>query len=270
MCELLGLSFSECISPTFSFAGLLKGSPLNPDGWGVSFYPNESKSATIFKEPITANSSQLAKFLFSYSNLRSKLFLAHIRNSSAGTVSHADTHPFSRCYNSLEWLFAHNGTLHSPQYLAGLTYIPVGQTDSERAFCFLLSEIRKQKITPVKQRKYCGYSQTDFEAIYEILMFINEQGEGAFNTVFADGTHLFAYRDVDGARPLYYLKRSYPFSQTALRDSELSINLNLEKGHTEKGYVVASACLSSEDWQSFEPGQLIVFRDGQIIEDFSP
>ena len=159
--------------------------------------------------------------------------------------------------------------MHSPQYLAGLTYIPVGQTDSERAFCFLLSEIRKQKITPVKQRKYCGYSQTDFEAIYEILMFINEQGEGAFNTVFADGTHLFAYRDVDGARPLYYLERSYPFNQTVLRNSELQINLNLEKAHTEKGYVVASEPLSFERWCSFGNGQMMVFRNGQKVAESS-
>ena len=267
MCELLGLNFNQSILPTFSFAGLLKGTSSNRDGWGLGFYDENCRSATIYKEPITANSSQLAKFLFSYGNLYSKLFIAHIRKSSKGGLFHDNCHPFSRYYAGLEWLFAHNGTLHSKQNLSRLSFIPTGQTDSERAFCFLMSQLRKKRITPIKKSKYSSYSQADFRAIFEILLNINEKGDGAFNTLFSDSEHLFCYRDIYGERPLYYLERKYPFRQTVLRDSDLQINLNLEKGMTEEGCVVASSPLSTEDWISFDCGQLIVFRNGQKVAD---
>ena len=267
MCELLGLSFNQTINPSFSFEGLLAGSDINPHGWGLGFYSDNCRSAMLFKEPMIGCCSQLAEFLFSYRELRSRTFLCHIRKASKGVMSYDNTHPFSRFYNGLEMLFAHNGSLHRQKRLNRLTYRPAGRTDSERAFCYLLSQLRKCKIKPISRGKYLGYSADDFRAILEILVDINVQGDGAFNAVFTDGVHLFCYRDIDSARPLFFLKRRYPFSQTVLRDSDLQVNLNLEKGRTEEGYIVASTPLSSEDWASFECGQLIVFKNGEVVAD---
>jgi predicted glutamine amidotransferase len=143
----------------------------------------------------------------------------------------------------------------------------LGQTDSEVGFCFLMSQLKKHKIRPMVQGRYIGFTDKDIHSIYRILLEINIQGAGPLNVIFTDGVHLFCYRDISGQRPLYYLKRQYPFSQTVLRDCDIQIDLNLQKGMTESGVVVASVPLSSENWRSFEHGQLIAFRDGKKVAD---
>jgi len=45
------------------------------------------------------------------------------------------------------------------------------------------------------------------------------------------------------------------------------VNLNIKKGREEAGYVIASVPLSNEDWCEFLPGQLIVYKDGEIVDD---
>ncbi len=50
--------------------------------------------------------------------------------------------------------------------------------------------------------------------------------------------------------------------------STMHISLSERAGEREpgeRGYIVATKKLTSEDWQEFEPGELIVFRDGEMI-----
>lgn len=267
MCELLGLAFNRPINPTFSFAGLLSGSDQNPEGWGIGYYSEHGHTASIFKEAVTGKESHLAKYLQNYSSLRSQIVIGHIRRSSNGTVKHANTHPFDRYFNSRQWLFAHNGTLYYPELLKMRYYYPAGDTDSERSFCWLLAQLRDMRIKPMFKSKYVGYNEADVRHIYQQLLYINVECAGAYNVLFSDGKYLFAYRDVHGQRPLYYLYREYPFTITQFRDSDIEVNLNIEKGRDEAGYIIASAPLSSEDWYEFLPGQLIVFKDGEIVDD---
>ena len=112
-----------------------------------------------------------------------------------------------------------------------------------------------------------GFSDADLRNIYQQLLYINVECTGAFNVLFSDGQHLFAYRDIHGRRPLFYLYRQYPFATTLFRDTDIEVNLNIEKGREEAGYVIASVPLSNEDWCEFLPGQLIVFRDGEIVDN---
>ena len=109
MCELLGLSFNLPVRPTVSFRGFRARGGRNPEGWGLAFYPG--KSAQIYKEPIEAGESAMAKFLLSYEHLQSNIFIAHVRLASTGAQSHQNTHPFSREVHRSEYVFAHNGTL---------------------------------------------------------------------------------------------------------------------------------------------------------------
>jgi len=263
----LGMTFNQQIRPSFSFSGLLAGSNYNCHGWGLCCYPDNGKSAMLFKEHVNGEYSQLAEFLLDYRGLKSKTFIGHIRRASKGRLCHDNTHPFTRYFGGREWVFCHNGTLQTPNKLKRLSFKPIGGTDSERSFCFLMSKLRKLKIRPVQQGMYFGYTDNNLFELYDILSTINTQGDGSFNTIFCDSEFLFCYRDMIGARKLYYLERKYPFSTTELRDSDLLIDLNFQKGWTERGFVIASECLSSEDWVSFEPGQLLVFRNGTKVAD---
>lgn len=61
MCELLGTSFNLPVRPRISFRAFSLRGRLNPDGWGLAFYPDES--AQVIKELIRADRSLLSESL---------------------------------------------------------------------------------------------------------------------------------------------------------------------------------------------------------------
>jgi len=65
-------------------------------------------------------------------------YVAHFRKATGGALSISNTHPFQ----FRDWIFAHNGTLENFSPRLGGHYQPVGTTDSELAFCYLLETLR--------------------------------------------------------------------------------------------------------------------------------
>lgn len=270
MCELLALNFNREISPVFSFVGLLNESYHHCHGWGLSYYPDDGPSAAVFKEAIAGYESELASFLTSYREMKSHTFIGHIRRSSIGNQTHANTHPFTKLFNGREWTFIHNGTLPDyPGSLKGMPYRPLGSTDSEYAFCKILSKMKKRKLRAKVKKNSHSYTRGQFAEIHQILKEINVCGDGPFNCIFSDSKYLFCYRDQHGARNLYYLQRQYPFDTTLLRDQDFEINLNLMKNDSDTGYVIATDHLTDEEWTSFSSGQLMVFKDGRIVANLN-
>lgn len=262
MCEMLGLSFSQPVRITFSFSGLLTGSGWNHDGWGIGCFP-DGKAAVVFKEAVAGHDSLLASFLTSYLPLRSATYLAHIRRASRGKVTVSNTHPFNRHLKSLEFLFAHNGTLDKSQLKSGNRYRPVGESDSEKALCYLMSRMEAWKIYPVLKGKHVGYTQQQFSTIRNILLDINQYG--SLSCIFSDGTTLFSYRDINGARDLHYLEKRQPLSERELEDEDIKLKVCLDKDSDEYGFVMATSPLSDGEWVSFKPGQLIAVQWGNVV-----
>jgi len=255
MCELLGLCFNKPVRPKISFRGFRRRGRRNPHGWGLAFYPDES--AQVLKEPIESTESPLSKFIVSYDLIKSKIFIAHVRLKSSGRRSYKNTHPFSRELNEKDYIFAHNGTISVESLELG-RFKPVGETDSEHVFCHILHCIEERGIE--------RWRISDFKWLHEKFREINELGE--FNCLMSDGTHLFAYHDVDGYNGLCFVRREPPFGVVELRDEDFVIDLvdlAEKKDPSQRGYVIASKPLTNEDWQKFEPGGLLVFRDGEII-----
>jgi len=228
----------------------------NPHGWGIAYYPDDSKAAIVLKEPVKARMSIFPELL-NMQKINSGIFIAHVRYTSVGERNLANTHPFSRCYKGKNFTFAHNGTL-SGSYRYNLDYgpfEPLGETDSEHAFCYLLDKIQAGHL-------YSGIIP-DFDKIFGLLRNINSYGN--FNCLFSDGTYLYAYRDTNGYNGLCYTKRQYPFDSINLVDEDYAIDLSSEKARDEYGYVVATRPLSDENWVNLEPGTLVIFKKG-IIE----
>jgi glutamine amidotransferase len=264
MCQLLGLSFNKEIQPLVPFVALLENSILHPHGWGIAFYPNKSNQSVLFKEAHPGYNSQLAHFLLTYRYFRSQTFVAHIRKATNGSMSHDNTHPFCRCSQGSEFVFAHNGTLSKPKRLKQLYFQPIGDTDSERAFCYLLTQLRRHEIKRVRRSDVNGYSDADFHVIHKILQDINVIAAGSFNCLFSDGEYLFCYQDLEEARNLFYLKcQKKPFVK---RDRKILINKkSAYRQEPVQGYIVATEPSIEGSWVSFTGGQLMVFRHGQLV-----
>lgn len=261
MCELLGLSFNKPVSVNVSFRGFRNRGKYNRDGWGFAYYPdydNSSKvlcnSAQIFKEPISSESSDLSRFIINNHRIKSKIYISHVRYASSGSKSHCNTHPFNRELFGKEYVFAHNGTLLG--FNPFLTdYIPIGQTDSERAFCFILDKIKEKQIQ--------NWSKEHFDFLENLLNEINDYGN--FNCLLSNGEFLFCYYDKSAYKGLYFVKREAPFDVIKLLDEDFEVNLPEEKSQDQKGFIIATSPLTNENWQEFIPGELKVFKDGEII-----
>lgn len=189
MCELLALSSSHPARLTFSLQTLaVRGGAVGSlhDGWGVAFY--QGADVALFREPAGADDSALVRFL-EEDGPATSLAISHIRHATQGSVSLANTQPFTRELAGRAHVFAHNGNLpgiYSSEAFALGSYHPVGQSDSEHAFCALL-----QRMSVLWQ---APSPASVAERFLLVTAFAEELGKlGPANFLYADGELLFAH-----------------------------------------------------------------------------
>lgn len=246
----------ECNVPTditFSFAGLsARGGRRGPHahGWGLALY--DGKVAHVFREPAPACVSPLACFVREHP-IKTLLAIAHVRKKTRGKVSLANTHPFVRELWGKNFVFAHNGTIKNAADLPLGGFRPMGQTDSEHAFCALLSALEHD--FPAAPR-----SRDDLAAA--VALHAGRIGErGTFNMLLGDGDQLFARCSTK----LHYLIRKAPFRRATLADEDLSVDFSELTTPRDRVAVVATAPLTrDETWTQGEPDTLWVFRRGKL------
>jgi predicted glutamine amidotransferase len=144
MCELLGMNCNVPTDILFSFRGFRRrGGATGPhaDGWGIAFY--ERQGCRLFHDPAPSAHSPMAHFIQTYP-IKSKNVIAHIRKASRGRVCVENTHPFHRELWGHSWVFAHNGLLPNIKRRQLTWYQPIGTTDSEHAFCYMLNAVRRE------------------------------------------------------------------------------------------------------------------------------
>ena len=145
MCELFAMSSRTPAAVTYSLEEFSKnGSRLrhNRDGWGIALA--RDKDAVLVKEPEPAADSIWVRFI-AENPIETTLAIAHVRYATQGRHTMENTHPFRRALGARTHLFAHNGTLTDIEkavHRSGLAFTPIGDTDSELAFCALLSRLK--------------------------------------------------------------------------------------------------------------------------------
>jgi glutamine amidotransferase len=254
MCELMGMSASVPTDICFSLTGLLRrGGHTGPhkDGWGIAFY--EGPGCRTFHDPAPSAHSPIAEFVRSYP-IKSQIVLSHIRRANRGRVSLENTHPFSRELWGRVWTFAHNGQLRQVKKLPLSSFRPVGTTDSEHAFCWLLGRLH-QKI---------GNKAPSDEKLRATLAGLVEEiaQYGVFNILMSDGRTLFAFRSTN----LVWLTRRDPFRPATLVDTDLTIDFARHTAPSDIVTIIATRPLTrNEEWQPVPKSALIAFRDGAMI-----
>lgn len=261
MCDLLGLSFSNPVAAKISLNVFQKHSEINPDGWGIAFYRGDQ--IQVIKEAEPAVDSRLFDFIEQYP--QSQTFITHVRRSTRGVRSYLNTHPFYRLISSgsrkREYAFAHNGTLLQQEQLKLKQFSPLGETDSEHAFCFILDAISNRVIDE--------WTNDDFQFIEGLLRDINSE-QNTMNCMFSDGEYLFCYSDEnDHNNGLRFVRQSHPFGRVELDspDEKLGrIDIRSDSTRTNQtGYIISTRILTKALWTEFDGGELIVFRHGEIV-----
>ena len=258
MCELLAFNFNQPVRPRFTFQNFINRSDRHPHGWGLSYYPDHT--AQIIKEANLAMHSDMADYLTDYALAQSEIIMAHIRYGNVGGATHANTHPFSRTLWGKHWVFMHNGTLHDAHdVLRNNKFKPMGNTDSEMAFCYLLKRLQEERRV-MRQNGQRGYPSFDF--MESVLKDINVNGR--FNVVFSDGEYMYVYRDENGYNGLSYLQRRAPFNVAHYEDMDWTVDLQLEKDPFVQGVIISSHPQTrDENWLELSPGRLHVFKKGE-------
>lgn len=254
MCELLGMNCNVPTDITFSFAGFRqRGGRTGPhqDGWGIAFY--EGKGARLFHDVVPSVSSEIARLVEQYP-IKSTNVISHIRRRTRSRVCIENTHPFQRELWGRTWVFAHNGYLTGIKRKPLSFYRPIGTTDSEHAFCYILDAIRRRFREPPPGRQL---RQLIARLADEIAVL------GRFNFLMCDARHLYAYC----TNKLCWIQRRAPFSRAALVDADLEVDFSKHTTPRDKVIVIATQPLTrDETWTICRPAELCVFGNGEPIQ----
>jgi len=234
------------------------------DGWGVAFY--EGPDANLIRESTSAADSELMSTLRGY-RVASEIVLAHIRHASFGPVELKNTHPFRREIGGRVHTFAHNGDLpgiesHFQLDPAG-PFRPVGNTDSEFAFCVLMERLAglraggRDVLEPSARRQL-------------VAEFAGEIGRlGSANFLYSDGDLLFAHghlrTQADGSVRAPGLHVICVECNHGAGRSELA-SVRLESERVQRVTLVSTMPLTDGDWRPLQAGELLVLKAGEIID----
>lgn len=255
MCQLLGMNANVPTDICFSFTGFQArggATDVHSDGWGIAFF--EGKGTRIFLDPKPSCTSPIAQ-LVSHYPIRSTNVIAHIRKATQGAIGLENTHPFMRELWGRYWIFAHNGNLFD--FAPGLdgSFIPVGLTDSERAFCWLLQELRIRFGDTMPERSQL------FAALHQLTLSIAAHGE--FNFLLSQGDCLFAH----ASTKLSYIIRQAPFAQAHLKDQDVTVDFSNVTSADDRVAVIATQPLTdNEPWTEMPAGTLWWFDAGCPVE----
>ena len=253
MCELLGMSANVPTDIRFSFAGLARrGGATGPhrDGWGIAFY--EGRGARTFHDPLPSADSDIARLIRAYP-IKSRVVIAHVRRANRGRVGLENTHPFTRELWGRAWTFAHNGQLRGIKRRPLGRFRPVGTTDSEHAFCWLLGALAERWDAPPTR----AVLDATVRGMLEEL-----GGLGVLNALLSDGRTLYAHC----GNHLAYLTRRAPFGPATLSDREMTVDFARETTIGDVVTVIATRPLTrDETWTGLSRGETAVFRDGRAI-----
>lgn len=253
MCQLLGMNCNVPTDICFSFSGFQARGGLtdtHKDGWGIAFF--EGKGVRIFLDPLPSAHSPIADIVRNYP-IKSKNVVAHIRKATQGVVGLENTHPFLRELWGYNWIFAHNGNLQGLDVPTTASFRPTGQTDSERAFCWLLENLRETfgPEAPDQQKL--------FEAVHALTLKAAAFGE--FNFLLSNGETLIAH----ASTRLSYIVRKAPFTTARLKDQDVTVDFSTVTTSKDQVAIIATQPLTdNEEWTTMPAGTLWMFENGAV------
>jgi glutamine amidotransferase len=182
-----------------------------------------------------------------------------------GGISLANTQPFTRELGGRVHVFAHNGRLEGivAKYAgAKQRFQPVGETDSEIAFCMLadrLAPLWSTPTTPVLDYR--------LEIITQFAQELRELGPANF--LYSDGDALFAHghRRIQASGTieppgLWMLHRECAVDNDGLHGFGVTVEAS---GQAQAITLFASVPLTDEGWRPLAEGAIAVIKDGQVV-----
>ncbi len=250
MCQLLALNANTPTDLMFSFTGFATRALEHKDGFGIAFF--EGPGVRLMVDAQSARESPIAQMVASYP-IKSRAIVAHIRKATQGRVALENAHPFVRELWGRYWVFAHNGDLKDYAPMLHGAFRPVGSTDSERAFCWLMQELAKAHAATPPVHELTA-------TLRELLPQVAKHG--VFNVLLSNGEALWAHCSTK----LCHIVRQHPFRQASLQDDDVTVDFAEHTTPRDRVAIIVTEPLThDETWVPFAPGELRTFVDGAPI-----
>ena len=233
--------------------------PTNGDGFGVAWY-GERDQPGLYRDLRPAWSDRNLVNLAE--QIKSGLFLAHLRAAYHGLVQRTNSHPFRHgC-----WTFQHNGEISDFDKIKRSLQMAVdpdlfiriqGTTDSETAFYLALS---------------LGLDDNPQKAMERMVGLVESEqrkagikGPFRLTCALSDGKSLYAIRyATDGEPKTLYHNRP---------GSDLGDVLGSDRPDPPDGIILLSEPIDDcpENWHSVAPSSFVTVADGKVkVEPFRP
>jgi glutamine amidotransferase len=251
MCRLFGLhAGARPVAATFWLLdapdSLSAQSYREPDGAGIGTFTSQGRPL-VDKQPLAAY--QDLAFAREAHDLRSTVFLAHVRYASTGKLSVANTHPFVQD----DRLFAHNGAFNGLDQLDArlrdldAAALVEGQTDSERMFALITAEVRRH--------------DHDVEAglVTAVTWIAQRLPVYCLNLILATATDMWALR-YPATHELHILQRAAAIAEHPGPLDAYSQRIHArsdELGNTASVVVASEAMDNEPGWRQLASGELI-------------
>ena len=214
-------------------------SVTNGDGFGIGWY-GERETPGVYREVMPAWSDE--NLLGLCANVRSHLFMAHVRAATGGGVSRLNCHPFHLGRH----LFIHNGQVGDFPRLRramearlpdALYDLRRGATDSELLFLLVMAQVQAGADVEAAMRQVLHDTVDDMAARGVTTPL-------RFSAALADGEQLWAIR-------------------WASDDKPPSLYLKPQRG----GWAIASEPLGddAEAWSPLARNEIVHVHDGRIV-----
>ena len=264
--DILVLSLDGAASPYININLSKEAGETHSLGWGFGWYPDDQRSATVAKDPTAHDTKILVDALTEWANFRSTIFFCKVRGASKG-YSQRETQPFSRSFAGRDWLFMHNGDLEKSalEALHGRKtrlLEPLGNTDSELAFCNILSLIQENENKARRIR--------DIDAHMMLTWFQRFDTLGSADMVLTDGDSIVCFHGSQSPKNLYYSRIQPPENQGVYESEAAQISLNDPRDTYRTAMILSSTPFSGGQWMQLQPGQMIIIRRGALVWDSLP
>ena len=259
MCQLFAMNSNNAADINFSFTGFRRRGGLTDDhidGFGVAFF--EPTGLRLYCDDRSAMESPIAE-LVSSSRIKATNTIVHLRKSDDSLLCNA--HPFTREIWGESWVFSHNGKMTIQEANdsdpikqgAARFYCPVGDTDSEFAFCYLLIQLKEQF-------EYKPNEEVLFDFLKEQCRFLASYG--IFNCLLSNGEWMLSY----ATTLLFHVTRQAPFGSATLIDADVTIDFAQVNDVDDVITILATTPLTcDENWQQLAINECAIFANGEMI-----
>jgi transglutaminase-like putative cysteine protease/predicted glutamine amidotransferase len=262
--DILAISLDSKGSPSININLPNNISGSHSHGWGFGWYPDDHQSAMVAKDPAARDTKVLVDAITEWSSFRSTVFFCKVRGASKGYTL-METQPFLRSFAGRDWLFMHNGDVDKQELekLHGKKkrlLEPVGNTDSELAFCNLLAQLQE------------GSARRIMDVAPQLLhsWFMRFDALGSSDMYLTDGESIVCFHGTQSPKQMYFARIQPPKNLDVYNSEAAQIVLNDPRDTYRTALVVSSSPFTGDAWVQMQPGQMIIVRLGAIVWDSAP